>query len=131
MCCNCYNNMYHNIIYLLSQILYRNLIHSCFSIEIEINLLTFRWSFTNYTNYTIKKFFSEWFYYNLWHKVSWKFMAFVWWCTLKIIGMLVPFFYFMDILEEKTHIYIDFQTCMNIYKTYHIFLFLFMQIFNQ
>jgi hypothetical protein len=25
---NCYNNMYHNIIYLLSQILYRNLIHS-------------------------------------------------------------------------------------------------------
>ena len=29
------------------------------------------------------------------------------------------FFYFMDILEEKNHIYIyiyvDFQTCMNIY----------------
>ena len=39
----------------------------------------------------------------------------------KIIGMLVHFFYFMDILEEKNHIYIyiyiyiDFQTCMNIY----------------
>ena len=42
-----------------------------------------------------------------------------------------PFFYFMDNLGEKTHIYIDFQTCMNIYKTYHIFLFLFIQIFNQ
>jgi hypothetical protein len=34
------------------------------------------------------------------------FMVFVWWCTLKIIGMLVHFFYFMDILEEKKHIYI-------------------------
>jgi hypothetical protein len=48
------------------------------------------------------EFFSEWLYYNLWHKVSWKLMAFVWWCTL--IGMLVHFFYFMDILEEKKHI---------------------------
>ena len=27
-------------------------------------------------------------------------------CTLKIIGMLVHFFYFMDILEEKKRIYI-------------------------
>ena len=68
--------------------------------------MTYRWSFTNYTNYTIKKFFSEWLYYNLWHKVSWKLIAFVWWCTLKIIGMLLHFFYFMDILEEKKHIYI-------------------------
>jgi hypothetical protein len=36
----------------------------------------------------------------------------------QIIGMLVYFLYFMDILEEKKHIlyiYIDFQTCMNIY----------------
>ena len=48
---------------------------------------------------------------------------------------LVHFFYFMDILEEKKHIhvyiYIDFQYIEYIYKTYHIFLFLFIQIFNQ
>jgi hypothetical protein len=78
-----------------------------FSIEIEIHLLTFRWSFTNYTNYTIKKFFSEWLYYNLWQKVSWKLMAFVWWCTFKIIGMLVHFFLLHGYFRrKKTYIYI-------------------------
>jgi hypothetical protein len=59
------------------------------------------------------------------HKVSWKLMAFVWWCTLKIIGMLVHLFYFMDILEEKKHIYIYIyiywfsNLYKYIYKTYH------------
>jgi hypothetical protein len=67
--------------------------------------------------------FSEWHYYNLWHKVSWKLMAFVWWWTLKIIGMLVHLFYLLHgyFRRKKTYIYIyiyiyiDFQTCMNIY----------------
>ena len=48
-----------------------------------------------------------------------------------------PFFLLHGYFRRKKHIYIyiyiDFQTCMNIYiyKTYHIFLFLFIQIFNQ
>ena len=45
-----------------------------------------------------------------------------------------PFFLLRGYFRRKKpyiYIYIDFQTCMNIYKTYHIFVFLFIQIFNQ
>ena len=45
--------------------------------------------------------------------------------------LYIDFIDFQTCMNIYMTYHIDFQTCMNIYMTYHIFLFLFIQIFNQ